>query len=105
MNKISFSHCYLKFPESRVATLLQVFVVDFKDLTEAFKKYDTEYWKQASGESPTTLERYPLPEGKLLVLLLQAEKLFTTIRRWTPQKEKYYKSQEGLQFKIEVEGE
>ena len=93
---LKFSHEYVKFPESRVAELLQVFVVDYKDLSKEFKFYDTEYWSGGGGF-------YKLPEGKLIVLLLQAEKLFTTIRRWTPEKEAYYKSLQGTRLKIKVD--
>jgi hypothetical protein len=105
LNAIKFSYKYLKLPQSRRALLLQSFVIEFKDLSPKFKAYDTEYWEGGNGEARRESKFYPLPETKCIVLLFQAEKVFTTIRKWTPEKEKLYKSQEGMMFALEVEGE
>jgi hypothetical protein len=47
---------------------------------------------------------YPLPSGKVLVLLLQAEsgEVWTTIRRWTPDKEQYYRGLRGMRLAVVV---
>lgn len=77
--------------------LLQVFIVDRADLSETFVAYDTEIER--------TGEYYSLPKGKLLVLFLipcYGSGAFTTIRRWTPAKEKYYKSLMGKEFVLEI---
>lgn len=93
MNKIKFSHKYYKFPaayeKSRVA---QIIVMDEKEISQPFRDYDTEFiTNHISARS-----YYPLPKGKLILVLLIANSglgwLWTTIRRWTPEKEKYYKS-------------
>ena len=102
--KIKFSYEYTKMPEFlsdnfNEAELLAVFFGDRNDLHKDFVEYDTEYWE--NGEKGN----YPLPQGKLLILLLKTDTiLWTTIRRWTPQKEKYYRSNVGEIFKIELKG-
>jgi hypothetical protein len=107
MNSIKFSHdSYNKLRSQEAipqeAKLLQVFVVDRKDLSESFLRYDTLFWNEKEQE-----EFYDLPRGKLLVLLLESVhqsgcSCWTTIRRWTPEKETYYKSMQGQKFKIEI---
>lgn len=85
----------LNFNETR---LLQVFICDRKELGELFVNYDTAYNEGF----------YELPKGKLIVLLLQSlngvifDPLWTTIRRWTPQKEKYYREIIGKEVDIIV---
>jgi hypothetical protein len=65
--------------------------------------YDTEYW----NEDGSDILNYPLPKGQVLVLLFvdDCNKVFTTIRRYTPEKEIYYKSKIGEDFKIKIEEE
>lgn len=99
MNTIKFSHRYTKMPADTSRTrLLQVFVCDRKDLGELFVNYDTAY---SEGS-------YELPKGKLIVLVLQSFNgrffgdLWTTIRRFIPYKEKYYRSLLGQEVKIEI---
>jgi len=82
--------------------LLQVFVCDRKDLGELFVNYDTAYSKGF----------YELPKGKLLVLLLQSQgngmffgDVWTTIRRYIPYKEEYYRGLIGQDIKIEIHEE
>jgi len=99
--KIKFSHRYYKMPVCVKNTyLLEVLTADRKDLILGFIIYDTEYPKG----------HYELPKGKLLVLLLltpikagKENYLWTTIRRWTPEKEKYYKSLRGSQVEVVID--
>jgi hypothetical protein len=107
MTSIKFSHdSYNKFRSQegipQEAKLLQVFVVDRKDLSESFVEYDTLFWNEKEQ-----VEYFDLPRGKLIVLLLESIHAsgctcWTTIRRWTPEKERYYKSMQGQRFKIEI---
>jgi hypothetical protein len=98
MKQIKFSHEYWKLGEQHhrdILTLLQVFVVDKSDLSPEFIEYDTH--KVAGGF-------YPLSNGKLLVLFFGgSENVFTTVRRWTIEKEKYYKQSMGESFEIIIE--
>ena len=106
MNKIKFSHIYIKMPrkiqegQDIYAKLLAVLPTTTEQLSNDFIEYDT-----------TTTEggRYNLPSGRIIVLLLQSSsmefdrgELWTTIRRWTPEKEAYYRSKIGQGFEIEV---
>lgn len=120
MNKIKFSHNYHKFPFSisrmDKVILLEVLKSRTEELSEAFVKYDTEIEnpRNTTSDYITPLKYYELPRGDILILILQATReiwdgerliyqisgLFTTIRRWTPEKEKYYKSLRGQQVEI-----
>ncbi len=96
--KIKFSHNYPKLPANPTAELIQVFVVDFEDLSKEFIEYDTQFVDKDS------FGNYPLPRGKLLVLLFRDFwNLFTTVRRWTPEKQKYYQSNTGNLFNVVIE--
>jgi len=105
MNKIKFSHDYTKQPfDIEHTKLLEVLKVDNLDrLHPEFIIYDT------STENKG--ERYQLPRGvPLLVLLLHSLQedsmcwqLWTTIRRWTPEKEAYYRHMRGEQVDIVIE--
>lgn len=93
---IKFSHSYTKMPDnSSPSTLLEVFVVD-DDLSDGFINYDTQI---VDGG------KYNLPRGKKLVLLLQNRDdiLWTTIRRHTSCKERYYREIRGSVMSIVVE--
>lgn len=98
MPTIKFSHRYTKMfgitVNGEKALLLQVFPIDHKDLSNVFIAYDTEI--------SDTKEHYKLPTGKLLVLLFINDNgtVFTTIRRWTPQKAEYYTGLMGKEFEI-----
>ena len=102
MNKIKFSHLYTKMPFDREKTqLLEVLIADKKELSKEFIRYDT----HIDGG-----REYNLPEGKLIVLLLfslqedsMAWELWTTVRRRTPEKEKYYRSLRGQNVEIVIE--
>lgn len=75
--------------------LLQVRDIELSELSTEFLNYDT---LTESGE------KYPLPKtGEYLLLFLYDEnacELWTTIRRSTPDKRKYYKSLTGQLLKI-----
>ena len=100
---IKFSHKYLKMPffvedDDKETILIQIFVCEKKDLSEDFIDYDTEY-NDENGE----FKNYLLPEGKLIVLVLHTEGMhgfWTTLRRATPDKERYYRSLIGSRVKI-----
>jgi hypothetical protein len=100
MNQIKFSHEYLKFPKGfkwgNSYRLLHVFLEDSKNLRKDFLDYDTIY---SEGEE---VKSYKLPVGKVLVLLFDAHEFgcFTTIRRFTIEKEKYYKGAVGAFFEF-----
>lgn len=100
MAKIKFSHNYLKMPiQTECAKLLQIFIVDKNELSRTFIKYDTQYMENGCPKE------YPLPNGKLIVLLFDDEDnncIFTTIRRWTQQKEEYYRSLIDKYLDVEV---
>jgi hypothetical protein len=102
MRTIKFSHKYYKMPEDVTnASLIQVFLCDRKDLSSDFIAYDTGYENEYGDYN-----EYNLPKGKVMVLLLRSntgkERLWTTIRRWTPRKEEYYKSMVGEEFEISI---
>jgi len=101
MKTIKFSHYYKKLycraginPEE-FARLLAVIPVNLEDLHPAFFLYDTDMGK------------YSLPKkGKYLLLLFDKHppgyNLFTTLRRSTPTKEKYYRKSIGETFEVEI---
>ena len=106
MPQINFGYEYDKLKEYRVidtetgdmdlfiaqdAYLIGVFPVKLEKLHKSFIAYDTDYGI------------YKLPKkGKALMLLFQKNDYdcFTTLRRETPQKLKYYKSLTGQKFDI-----
>lgn len=98
MKKIKFSHMYSKLPENcGRARLIQIFMVERSEkLSKEFLEYDTKYYDGFEDQF------YKLPKGKVLILLFLAVDgtLFTTIRRWTPNKETYYNNCIGMEFKI-----
>ena len=100
-NVIKFSHkSYVKFPpEYNPSTLLQLFVVNAADLSKEFISYDTHYISKNGA-----FKQFPLPNGTLIVLLLQSKdmQLWTTIRRYTAWKYKYYMGKIGETFEIEI---
>ena len=119
MNILKFSHDYHKFPfqlgDMDRVVLLEVLIADTKDLHESFIKYDTEIQihQDPASDNIVPMKYYKLPSGKVIILILkvthliwdilkESNAIFTTIRRWTPEKERYYKSIRGQEVKIEV---
>jgi len=97
MATIRFSHPYSKLPPNPdPSTLLEVLTADRDDLHRWFIEYDTHII--GGGH-------YSPPTGKLIMLLLQScdGELFTTIRRFTPEKHAYYKRLRGKPVNIVVE--
>ena len=97
MATIRFSHNYTKLPlDPDPSTLLEVLTVDRSDLHRAFIEYDTHIL--CGGH-------YTLPTGKLILLLLQScnGEVFTTIRRYTPDKHKHYLRLRGKPVHIAIE--
>lgn len=111
MNTIKFSHNYFKLKGVKKAELIAVRRVDnLKGLSAGFLNFDTEYW----NEEKKTSEFYFLESSKpYIILFFFAENIpersefvgfiFTTIRRWTPEKEAYYNSLIGKEFDVIVE--
>lgn len=100
MKKIKFSHKYHKMPKdlSAPTILLAVFNADTKELGELFIMRDTHIMDGEEGK-----DFYDLPKGKVLILLLTTEcHMWTTIRRWTPWKETYYRSIIGQGVEIVI---
>jgi len=101
MKTIKFSHMYPKLPEiTDVALLLQCFYISRKDVSKAFEEYDTKYFDEDLYRDAY----YKLPDGMVIVLLFlgRDDTVFTTIRRYTPSKFKYYRDSQGEDFKIEI---
>jgi len=101
--KIKFSHAdYEKFRRIDqkppfIARLLQVFIIDYKDLSGHFKVYDTTYYVEQETKY------YNLPKRQLLVLLFEEKVtnlLFTTIRTANPEKLEYYERAQGDDFLV-----
>lgn len=105
MPKIFFSHIYSKLLDSHndvieTAKLIGVFCVNLEDLHPSFLAYDTDNGK------------YKLPRKSDFLMLLFLKpfetyvtdlNLFTTLRRYTPQKDTYYRQKVGMDFDIVVE--
>lgn len=109
MKIIKFSHRYQKLLKSNnefaqcvvieEATLLHVQVVELAELHPEFLAYDTDRGT------------YQLPKkGKYLMLIFRKShkiyysptNLFTTLRRWTPAKEDWYRAAIGETFTVEI---
>jgi hypothetical protein len=104
MNKIIFSHLYDKLlnkDEEAIsfAILLSIHIVSIENISSYFKDYDTDRGK------------YILPDrGKFLLLIFEkcrsidtwtkSRNLFTTLRSYTDDKEKYYQRKIGERFEI-----
>jgi hypothetical protein len=87
--------------------LMAVFIADTKEFGELFTKWDTlidnKEWEYPAGVLNRKSMFYPLPKGKVIVLLLITYKyVWTTIRRYIPYKEKYYRSLVGQDVKIKL---
>lgn len=112
---LKFSNDYLKLSadwEGRQATLLSVHNILLQYQSPAFLKYDTCYWKSREKKEKGWYELPP--EGEYLLLLFEMSggypqheqaPVFTTLRRWTHEKEEYYRSNKGKFFTLVREGE
>lgn len=118
MLNIKFSHPYEKLKDTYPAmlkqttiqvtegTLLHVHKTRFEDLEPIFIDYDTVYYieeKQTDGSILHIRKHYPIPKkGDCLFMLFESNlsNLFTTIRRWTPRKEEYYRKNVGEYFEL-----
>ena len=81
----------------KTAILMEVFKVNSKDLHKKFVEYDTVYFDL------NRWEYYKIPDGEVLVLLLQSlDMIWTTIRRYTPEKFEYYKNSRWEEFEIQL---
>lgn len=108
MRAIRFSHYYDKIPQkisNRPTWLIGVQVYNsVKDMPKSFVEYDTIYYDKFAKKN------YPLPESKIMVLFLFSgsgesaphDFVWTTIRSWNPEKERYYKALIGKEIKIVV---
>jgi hypothetical protein len=101
---ISFSHEYYKIVaiDRESNNLLHVFRTHYDKLDKDFIAYDTSY-EDKNGK----MCFYELPKTEVLVLLFFSKngELFTTIRRFTPEKETYYKSVVGKWFRVIIKEE
>lgn len=97
--KIKFSHKYKKLSLyagkgwiCSKAKLLEVLNVELAELSPEFFAYDTD-------------GIFPLPKkGHYMMLFFQKEdgNIFTTLRRFTPEKYSYYNGAIGQEFDIEI---
>ena len=98
---IRFSHQYPKLPEGiKSAVLLAVQETTKEHLPKSFLIYDSGYYE--NGE----LKFYPIPPGQVLFLCFwhePTEELFPTVRRWTPEKARYYRSLVGEEFEVVID--
>ena len=99
MAKIKFSHDYMKLPEDwddTEAFLLHMqtaYKAELEKKCPALLKWDTKFRNEEGS--------YPLPDGRLIILFfthLQTGQVFTTMRRWTEEKENYYDRMVGDVF-------
>lgn len=106
--KIKFSHRYYKMPiqeaiKSGKHTIIGIQIhEDIYKLPEEFLHYDASFW---NGKET---EEYPIPLGKGIVIFIFSShdndfELWTTIRRWTPEKQKYYEGLKGKEVEIIIE--
>jgi len=104
MNKIKFSHHYAKTPVDLTtfkSSVISVCVVDMEKLPIEFLFYDTCYY----DEDGIKEKHYPLDfkTGIIITIFTNGyEEVWTTIRRWTPQKERYYMGMIGQEVEIEI---
>src|SRR3990167_7191444 len=89
--------------KTRKTILIGVSLIHFKQLSEKFIMYDTSYESYNTLFESSTM--YVLPKTQLLLLTLfteneQIPKVWTTLRRFTPQKHDYYNKLIGQEIKI-----
>jgi hypothetical protein len=101
MKVIRFSHTdYEKFQKIQkrppfTARLLQVFLLQDDDVSEAFREYDAKYYTENG------VQYYALQSRLQIVLLLETDTgLFTTMRSANTSKLQYYQDAQGEEFEI-----
>jgi hypothetical protein len=101
--RIKFSHHYPKLHEQRTEILLRVEIREKKELCNEFIFYDTRYYLEHGKDGEKGYFYYLLPDVKLLCLVFLGNDLipFTTVRRWTSEKAKFYNGAIGQLFTIE----
>ena len=94
--QIKFSHEYPKIHGQKIAKLLSIEIVERINLTDKFIDYDTIF----DGGF------YSIPKGKYMILIFLGGEFipFTTVRRWTPEKFRYYELNIGKIFNLSIEG-
>lgn len=102
--EIKFSHRYPKIHDQKTAQLLAVKTARRVEFTKEFIDYDTLFVKDDEGNFGGY---FPLPEGNYIVLLFLGNEYipFTTVRRFTEEKFKYYHSSIGKIFDIRIKKE
>jgi len=97
LHSIKFSHNYPKLWNQKEASLICINIIEktYFPLTKELIEYDT---KDCKGNY------YPLPKTNYLQLIFLGDKLipFCTIRRRTPEKEKYYRGLVDNIFQIKI---
>ena len=96
--KIKFSHNYKKIAGVTEARLLEVININLQNLSDYFIAYDTEGIYEL------------LKTGDYMMLIFHKESentnissnIFTTLRRRTDEKEKYYRENIGKIFTLEI---
>jgi len=101
MNKIKFSHMYKKLEgieKNKPVALIDVMSISLCRLSKYFIEYDTSFMDD------DVWDNYPLKDGTYLLLFFMDKnwKLFTTIRRETPSKKKYYVDNIGCEFELVI---
>ena len=93
---IKFSHRYPKLHDQKSARLVHIHLVSRSDMCADFIEYDTIF------RNGNDIDHYPLPSGKYMVLVFLGDKLipFTTARRHTEEKFRYYQDAIGRDFEI-----
>lgn len=98
VNEIKFSHKYPKLWGQTSAILMNIYIMGTEELSDNMIVYDT---KISDGNY------YKLPKGKVIVLYFHGGDgiPFTTIRRYTEMKFKYYQSKLREEFNIRITGD
>jgi hypothetical protein len=95
--RIKFEKDYPKLQGLTQVKLIQVIIKQFEELEEVFLNYDA---KQSDG----LYYQFKFKPKDLVLFLVFADynsyKMFTTVRRYTPNKYAYYKMNVGKQFEI-----
>lgn len=104
--QIKFSHEYPKLHHQRSAQLLRVVLCNRSKMSDKFIEYDTVYTVEpAIGVCQEAIvEHYPLPPGRYIILTFQGTEHipFTTVRKFTEEKYRYYTANIGKIFDVVI---